>query len=428
LSPKFGFFKRKTSDNVREKKGQGNSIQTVTSKELLEIIEKEKKLLETALISDLHPVRRSVLDCLDRLKTGASELERQEIKVENPQFESLINTSKGILITSIKKESFIESAELDNYEDVIKFKNNLELLINRFGQVGDSHNRILNEFLRKQINKLKNEFDNLSSLLKQVTKILSVKESQINKTIVCRDDLVLFAAKVNEMKEKKQRLSELSEEVETIDKNIEEGKIEYEGFKRSQEYLLARNTLEKINGKKSEIDMFEKNMINMVSGLSRPITKFSYLAPKETQGRLALLQNQPLEIFNDRSQYVQLFGELRKKIADNSIQVKDPEKTINQIDEMVKSLPLLSSNLKNLRKEISQLDSSINSKNMVRLDDMKMKTEMYEKRRSESVSNMDETNSSIHELDSAIEILKKKIEDNVSDITGRDYSIRLSSS
>ena len=135
MSPKFGFFKRKTSHNVHEKKSQINSIQTVTDRELLEIIEKEKKFLERDLISDLEPVRRSVLDCLERLKTGANELEEQEIKVENPQFESLINNSKRILITSIKKESFIESSELNDYDDVIKFKNNLELLINRFGQV-----------------------------------------------------------------------------------------------------------------------------------------------------------------------------------------------------------------------------------------------------------------------------------------------------
>ena len=137
MSPKFGFFKRKTSDIFHEKKIQTNSIQTVTDKELLEIIEKEKKLLESDLITDLEPTRKSVLNCLDRLRTDADELEEQEIKVENPQFESLINNSKRILITSIKKESFIESSEISDYEGAVKFKNNLELLINRFGQVGD---------------------------------------------------------------------------------------------------------------------------------------------------------------------------------------------------------------------------------------------------------------------------------------------------
>ena len=421
----MGFFKRKTSNNFHEKKSQESSVQIVTDKELLEIIEKEKKILERELISNLEPIRISVLNCLDRLKTGASELEEQETKVENPQFESLINTSKRILITSIKKESFIESFEFKDYGDVIKFKNNLELLINRFGQVGDSHNRILNEFMRKQINKLKNEFDNLSSLLKQVTKILSEKQSEINKAIVCRDDLILFAEKVNEMKEKKERLSELSEEMGTIDKNLEESKIEYANFKGSKEFVVATDTLERINGKKNAIDTLEKNMINMMSSLSRPITKFSYLASKETQGRLAILQNQPLEIFSDTPQYMRLLAELRKQIDDKTIQIKDPEKTINQIDEIINSLPSLSSNIKKLREEINQLESSLISRNTRHLENMKEKTEMYEKYHSENVSKMDETNSNINEVEYAIEILKKKIEDNVSAISNRNYSIQI---
>lgn len=423
MSPKFGFFKRKTSDIFHEKKIQTNSIQTVTDKELLEIIEKEKKLLESDLITDLEPTRKSVLNCLDRLRTDADELEEQEIKVENPQFESLINNSKRILITSIKKESFIESSEINDYEGAVKFKNNLELLINRFGQVGDSHNRILNEFMRKQINKLKNEFDSLSSLLKEVTKILSVKESEINKSIACRDDLIMFREKLIERKDKHDMLLELRDERTTIDKNIESSKTEYDDFQRSEEFLNTTNTLEKIKEKKNELGKFEKNMIDRVSNLSRPITKFSYLASKETQGRLAILQNEPLEIFKDRSQYTQLFGDLRKHIVDKSIQIKDPEKTIHQIDEIINSFPSLSSSLKKMKEELSNLESSINSKNMNHLKDMKSKTEMYEKYRSENISKLEETKNSIDALDSSIAQLKKRIEENASEITNSIYSI-----
>jgi hypothetical protein len=424
LSPKFGFFKRKTSDNFHEKKIQTNSIQTVTERELLEIVEKEKKLLERDLISDLEPTRRSVLDCLNRLRTDADELEEQEIKVENPQFESLINNSKRILITSIKKESFLESSEINDYEGAIKFKNNLELLINRFGQVGDSHNRILNEFMRKQINKLKNEFDSLSSLLKEVTKILSVKESEINKCIACRDDLIMFMEKLVERKDRHDRLSELIDERTTIDNNIGSSKSEYDDFQRSEEFLNTTDTLEKIKEKKNELGKFEKNMINRVSNLSRPITKFSYLASKGTQGRLATLQNEPLEIFSETSQYVQLFSELRRNIVDKSIQIKDPEKTIHQIDEIVNSLPSLSTSLNNLKEELARLETSINLKNMRHLEDMKSKTEMYEKYLSENISKIEETKNNITELDSNIDLLKKKIEENVSELTRTNYLIR----
>ena len=424
MSPKFGFFKRKTSDYFHSKQSQDNFVKSVTDKELLEIIEIEKKVLEKDLTGNFEPARSSVLDCLERLRKGADELEEQEIKVENPKFESLINTSKSILITSIKKESFIESAEIKSYEDAIKFKNNLELLINRFGQVGDSHNRILNEFMRKQINKFKSEFDNLSSLLKEVTKILSVKESEINKCVECRNDLILLTEKLGERKDTQYRLSELTGERESIEKNIEAEKREYENFQKSEEFLNTADTLEKISQRKKEIILFEKNMTNMVSNLSRPITKFSYSASKEIQGKLAKMQNEPLEIFSDRSQYLQLLGELRKQVADNSIQIKDPEKTIHQIDEVVNSLPSLSSNLKNLKVGLMQLESSVNSINMKLLEDMKAKTEMYEKYRSENITKTEETENSINELDSLIERLKKKIEDDASEITNTRYSIR----
>jgi hypothetical protein len=423
LSPKFGFFKRKTSDYFQDKKSHSDSVQSVTDKQLLEIIEKEKKVFEEDLSKDLEPTRISVLDCLDRLKKGADELEEQDIKIENPKFESLINTSKKILITSIRKDSFIESSEIKNYEDAVKFKNNLELLINRFGQVGDSHNRILNEFMRKQINKLKNEFDDLSSLLKEANKVLSIKESEINKCVACKKDLILLKEKISEREYKQSRLSELREEKLAIDKNIDASNRDYEGFQKSEEFRDASNLLRKINDKINEIGIFEKNMINKVSNLSRPITKFSYLASKETQRKLATLLNEPLEIFNDSHQYLQLFNELKKKVVERTIQIKDPEKTIHQIDEIVNSLPSLSSDLRKLKEELTQLETSVNSKNMNHLDDIKNKICMYDKYRSENIAKTEETKINIDGLDSELKILKKKIEDSVSEMTNTKYSI-----
>lgn len=423
MSPGFGFLKKKTSDFFLDKKSNSDFYQSVTDSELLLIIENEKKILEKDLINDLEPIRTSVLDCLNRLRDSAKELEEQEIKVENPQFEPLINTSKNILISSIKKESFIESSEIKNYEDAVKFKNNLELLVNRFGQVGDSHNRILNEFMRKQINKFKSEFDKISSLLKEVTKVLSVKESQINVCITCREDLIFLNEKLKEKKDKQNRLAELAQELQSIDKNIEAANRQYEDFQKSEEFLNGLNFLEKINNKKDEIGILKKNMINRVSNLSRPITKFSYEASKETQGRLAKLLNDPLEIFNDNSEYLKLFNELKRDIIEKSIKIKDPEKTIHQIEEIVNSLPLLSSNLKDLKEELILLESSTSFKNIKRLNDLKMTTEIYQKNRRENITKTQETKQTIEELELSANGLKKKIEDKVSEITNTKYSI-----
>jgi hypothetical protein len=56
-------------------------------------------------------------------------------------------------------------------------------------------------------------------------------------------------------------------------------------------------------------------------------------------------------------------------------------------------------------------------------EDIKMKTEMYEKYRLENISKTQETKKSIDELDSASGLLKKKIEDKISEITNTKYSI-----
>ncbi len=120
---------------------------------------------------------------------------------------------------------------------------------------------------------------------------------------------------------------------------------------------------------------------------------------------------------------MRLFNELKKQILDKSIQIKDPEKTIHQIDEIVISIPSLSSHVKKLNEELIQLESSVDSKNMKHLEDIKSTTETYEKYRSENISKIKETKNNIDELDSATKVLKKKIEDSVLEITNTKYSI-----
>ena len=228
---------------------------------------------------------------------------------------------------------------------------------------------------------------------------------------------------MNEIKTKQLRLSELIEEAHTIDKNIREGKNQYKDFQKSEEFQNTSKILAEIDNKKNEIVAFEKNMINMVSNLTRPITKFSYLASKETQGRLETILNHPLEIFKDNSQYLQLFGELRKQVDEKSIQIKDPEKTIHQIDEIVNSLPSLSTKLKNLKEQLIQLESSVNPTNITHLEDIRNNIDISEKNRLENIERTEETESIINELDTASKELKKKVEESLLELTNTKYSI-----
>ena len=60
---------------------------------------------------------------------------------------------------------------------------------------------------------------------------------------------------------------------------------------------------------------------------------------------------------------------------------------------------------------------------MVHLEDMKSKTELYEKYRLENISMTEQIKNNVDDLDSATKILKEKIEDSVSEVTETKYSI-----
>lgn len=129
-------------------------------------------------------------------------------------------------------------------------------------------------------------------------------------------------------------------------------------------------------------------------------------------------------VFKDNSQYLQLFGELRKQVDEKSIQIKDPEKTIYQIDEIVNSLPSLSTELKDLKEHLARLESSANSINMMKLEDIRNNIEINEKYRLDNSTRTKETKNIIEELDTASKAMKKKLEDSLLELTNTKYSIQ----
>jgi len=83
----------------------------------------------------------------------------------------------------------------------------------------------------------------------------------------------------------------------------------------------------------------------------------------------------------------------------------------------------LSSKLKNLNEQLIQLESSVDSTNVTHLEDIKNNIETNEKNRSENIARTEETKNIIADLDTASKTLKKKVEENLVELTNTKYSI-----
>jgi hypothetical protein len=110
-------------------------------------------------------------------------------------------------------------------------------------------------------------------------------------------------------------------------------------------------------------------------------------------------------------------------VDEKSIQIKDPEKTIHQIDEIINSLPAMSAKLKSLKSQLNQLESSVNANNITHLEDIRNNIGISEKNRLENIARTEETESIIAELDTASIALKKKVEERLLELTNTKYSI-----
>ena len=72
-----------------------------------------------------------------------------------------------MVINSIKKELSSNIPTPTTLNDVIKFHERLDSMVNRFSEISKSHKKVFNFFISKYADKLKTEFENISSLSMQ---------------------------------------------------------------------------------------------------------------------------------------------------------------------------------------------------------------------------------------------------------------------
>ena len=75
------------------------------------------------------------------------------------------------------RESSSQLSLPQNLNEALEFRSRLESLLKRFGDARGSHRRVLNEYMKKHSNKMKDEFETLSRLHKKTHDLVSKVEA-----------------------------------------------------------------------------------------------------------------------------------------------------------------------------------------------------------------------------------------------------------
>ena len=431
LSPPFGLFKKKDS-NVYETKNNFDSKDhlynrdSLTISEALILLQHIESGKVKALVQDLSPIKKSARVSLESIAKIADNLEHENIKLEELRFKSIVENSKRTVAASLKREASSDLPLSESMQDIKKFNYRLESIMNRFGEVSNSHNRVMNIFMKKYAGKLKSEFETLSSLLEDTKSVMAEFEEENAAVVKCIDILNLLPQKVALIKTNKNRIENIYKEIEMLKGKFDQSKDQLSSLENSIHFKESCHNIEEIDIVRKEEQELHRHMLDLYSHVSRAFTRYSYGMTKDTISRLKVLTDEPWKIFDndeDIPSYISLLTEIQKAVNSSNIKLKDSQKVLYYMDIIIKSLPKYQHEIKAINLRLKALQESKDGIVVNKATELREYINYYNSKLDDLKQSSDNMERQMTENNSECGTLVKQIEDCMFEITGKKYSL-----
>jgi hypothetical protein len=431
VSPPFGLFKKK-DNNVYETKNNLDSKDRLYNRDsltisealiLLQHIESEKV---KALVRDLSPIKKSARVSLESIAKIADNLEHENIKLEELRFKSIVENSKRTVAASLKREACSDLPLSESMQDIKKFNYRLESIMNRFGEVSSSHNRVMNIFMKKYAGKLKGEFETLSSLFKDTKSVMVEFEEENAAVIKCTDVLNLLSQKMALIKTNKNRIENIDKEIEMLKGKFDQSKDQLSSLENSVHFKESCHNIEEIDIVRKEEQELHRHMLDLYSHVSRAFTRYSYGMTKDTISQLKVLTEEPWKIFDndkDISLYSSLLTEIQKAVHSSNIKLKDSQKVLYYMDIILRSLPKYQHEIKVIKLRLKLLQESKDGVVVNKARELRENINYYNSKLEDLKQSSDDMRKQLTENNNECGILVKQIEDCIFEITRKKYSL-----
>ena len=445
-----GLFRRKEKKSPEVSQGaarmQSNDSNRLTVSKALDLLEKIENEKVGDMSRNLIPIRESLENILLSIGRLAEEMEAEKVKVEEEKFKPTVESSRKILVSSLKKEVSSDIPTPTSISEAKKFQESLQSLMERFGDVSGSHSKLLTTFMKKHTGKIKGEFDTISSLEKRTNKIMEYFEEDRRPVANCITVLTRASQMVDSVRQLENELQRLEDEISRLEAEAQDLARKLDNLERSSDFESASKTVEEIKLAQEEEKDFHKYLGDLFSPVSRALAKYSYGTSKSTSSRLQLLMETPWKIFEqakehknetdlgqyrdsqtgDLESYKSLLVEVHKAVSTGKITLKGSDKTIKHFEQIVESLPslnkrskLISDKLKSLEQKkdnsVISLSEDLRAKlrnNKVGLDNHKLYLERLENEIKEKRNNI-------------LQSMVRDGEECLSTVTGRKFVLEI---
>ena len=336
----FGWGKKKNQESE-------TSIQEEKKIKLSEIkykIDEIQSLRAKTITSEIKSFRKKIEEHLDAISKIIKELERDNLHVDDvdKHLEILVVRGKKQVIDTIKKENSEKLPDIKSYDDVLALTELLTQRLKRIGDVLGRQSRVIHIFAKKYANKLK---DHLAALNSD----RSAMQTMIDKQTKLNDEAAQIVQKITnydeskmKLKETEKRITDMKNSIVEFEKKLNETKKSISKLKSGIEYSKYQETQKKLDSLSSEQNQIKSNIDFQFTKISRPLGRYEYGSSLEKPQKVLMekLVVNPFDVLTseNKNDIIKILSAVRKGVEGGTISVKDPEKSVANIDETIEML------------------------------------------------------------------------------------------
>lgn len=434
MTPFFDFLKKKSnlykkerdSYNVNEFVDHSNEHLQINSFDTKDILQRSIGEKVKQLSRRIEPLYHESLQHMNNIENIALDLEVAKIDVEERSFESLLINAKRMVISSIKKEisSFPEVPK--SFQDIKEFHQHLDSMVHRFSELSSSHKKVFNFFIRKYAERLENEFKNISSVSHECKREIYLYEDQLNFLNSSLDGLNVIADKKEMIRSMESLLGDKQHSIDDLRSNIKKVESEINSILNSEKYHNAQQTKQMQTLVEKEKKEFHRELVNSFSKVSRAFNKYSYGMNKSVIHKIQVMTEKPWEIFSqDIASYGDLIRDVKTSMVKRKINVKDSDKILAYIDNILDSLDEFKNREVNLDKKLHTLQNNPDLSIFSNIRELKEKKSYLSQELLSKETSQRELQTDLEKNTKEIQDLRKPIEKCLLELTGKHYSLQV---
>jgi hypothetical protein len=306
----------------------------------------------SGVYAQAEEIRRQIQDSILSIKQTVKEMVGAESR-------------KGALITAVEKAADLPSTEILTFEDIVQLRERVAQDMAHLGDAWKSYKLTAQKNVRSYSVRVYAQLKRMDGEFSRLTTLINTNSSKVTSLKRCQERAKLLTTRVKEVQDMAEKLKTLESNLESLESTRANTEVQIEGIKSTPQFeasVKLRGELLALENSRTEIT---SRVHNGFSSLTRPLGKYGYVAGP-SKGKRGLLDSyisetsRALSVANDEA-IQEILSDLKKYILQGRIEIKNPQKTVLTIEEMMTELPKLGQEYRTLTGRMEALHSQVNT-------------------------------------------------------------------